>query len=386
MPSGELQSASGGAARRADLVQREIPRLSLLIVLAIGAFFLTRAVALSNREMNRRDAAVWFDRGQEQLRAQDVSGAAESFRRATIRDRNNTKYVTELARALATGGRQPEARRVLLALRETEPDNAALNLQLARLAAARHDPTEALRYYHYALYSPATSEDDELRRRVRLELVEFLVSERLFSRAASELLVLASDARPTAEFHVRVGRLFARAGDTRHALEQYQEALQLDRNSVDALIGAGEIAFERQDYALARRYLRQVADPAPAHVSELRTLVDLVLTSDPLAARIGAAERRRRLLRVTRYAQQRLSACAALTSAGPARQGELSGEWETLAPRLREARAPDSDLLEAAVDLVERTEQAATSGCPPATLMDRALLLIAQWHRGADQS
>jgi Tfp pilus assembly protein PilF len=385
-PADGLKNATGGATRRAELIQREVPRLALLIIVAIGAFFLTRAVASSNRAMNRRDAAEWFQRGQAQVRAGDVAHAVESLRRATIKDRDNPTYVPALAQALALAGRQTEARGVLLALRETQPDNSVLNLQLARLAASRHDATEALRYYHYSLYSPASSEDDELRRRVRLELVEFLISEHLSSRAVSELLVLATDATPTADFHVQLGALFARAGDTRHALEQYQEALQLAPTSVDALIGAGETAFARQDYALARQYLHKVPASAPERVSDLRTLVDLALSSDPLAGRIGATERRRRLLRATDYTWQRLNACAAVHNAGSDPSGGLVAEWQALRARLRATPTPDSDMLEAAIDLIERTEQATTASCPPATSMDRALLLMVRLHRGPNES
>ena len=51
-------------------------------------------------------------------------------------------------------------------------------------------------------------------------------------------------------------------------------------------------------------------------VTETRELVDLVLSSDPLAARIGSSERRRRLVDNFSYAEQRLSSCVEQRTGG----------------------------------------------------------------------
>ena len=45
-----------------------------------------------------------------------------------------------------------------MTLRESEPEDREINLQLARLAASRQDVTEALRFYHNALYAPWPNE------------------------------------------------------------------------------------------------------------------------------------------------------------------------------------------------------------------------------------
>src|SRR4051812_24731161 len=88
-------------AQRAALIHREIFQLGILILLAIGAFVLTREVAASNREASLRDAAEWYRRGQDAVGRGAVDDAIESFRRASVRDRTDKRYLLALARALA---------------------------------------------------------------------------------------------------------------------------------------------------------------------------------------------------------------------------------------------------------------------------------------------
>ena len=119
---------------------------------------------------------------------------------------------------------------------------------------------------------------------------------------------MAADLPDSAAAHVRVGQLFARAGDARQALDQYQRALRLAPADSTALAGAGTSAFTVGDYLLARKYLRRAPDDVD-QVARTREIVDLVLSSDPLASRIGSSERRRRLSASLDYVEQRLKAC-----------------------------------------------------------------------------
>jgi tetratricopeptide (TPR) repeat protein len=175
------QTSDVGA--RAALIHRENLQIGALILIAIAAFFATRAVAASNRRMSLRDAAEWHRRGQEALAAGRVDEAVDDLRRATIRNRQETPYVLTLARALQLRHDNDEARRVLLTLRESAPEDAEVNLELARLGAARHDVTEAIRFYHNALYAVWPAGQEEARRRVRLELIRFLLAQDQTGRA-----------------------------------------------------------------------------------------------------------------------------------------------------------------------------------------------------------
>jgi tetratricopeptide (TPR) repeat protein len=385
---GSLASANSSASdttERATLIHRETLQLTLLVAIAIAAFFLTRAVAVSNHEMSFRDAGEWYQRGQRQLAAGDVDGAIDSFRRATVKNRNERGSVLALASALARKGLDGEARGALLALREAAPDDAEINVQLARLSAERQDVDEALRYYHNALYSPWSSEHTDARRHLRLELARFLLAHNQNSRALSELLVSTTDLEDTPADHVELARLFAQVGDTRHALDQFEAALRLDKANGDALAGAGGAAFGLGDYAMAIRYLR-AAPPQADHVSETLEVVELVLSSDPLASRLVTAERRRRLLADVEYVEERLSACAGQPGSGEPTtdQADLLREAESLEQELQPHAVEASDMIETGVDLIYRIARTIAQRCPPPSPLNQALILIGQRH-GADQ-
>jgi hypothetical protein len=72
------------------LIHREVVQLVLLVLIAIGAFILTRSVAAANRDLNRRDAAAWFADGQRQLSDGHLADAVASVA-AVIVERSITE-------------------------------------------------------------------------------------------------------------------------------------------------------------------------------------------------------------------------------------------------------------------------------------------------------
>ena len=302
-----------------------------------------------------------------------------AFRRAVVTNRQEPKYVLALAGALARQHQNDAARASLLALRESAPEHPEVNLQLARLAAARADIAEAVRYYHSTLYAPWPREDEERRRQVRLELIDFLLRHGQTESGISELVALSTDVPDQAAAYVGLAARFVKAGDRRHALLQFQRALRLEPRNPAILAAAGQNAFELADYQLARRYFRNIAGGDPA-VEASRELVDLILASDPLAPRIGAAERRRRLAINLTYAQNRSTECSPPAQEEPAdARLELQRRARLLNRQLRSRRTTDMDTIEDGVELVAQLEADATRRCVPVA-RDRALLIIAQRH------
>lgn len=376
-----MASSSQNTAERDKLIHREILQLAILIVLAVAAFFLTRALAASNRRNSLQDGADWYQRGQQQLDAGQVDAAIDAFRRAAVRNRDETRYVLALARAMMMKEDEAGARSALLALRESAPEDPDINLQLARLAAQRHDVTEALRYYHNTLYAPWPIEQTDARRQVRFELIRFLLTHNQTNRAVSELAAVSTDLPDDETVHVQVAELLAQAGDSRQALGRFQSALRLAPDSGPALAGAGLAAFQLGDYLLARKYLRG-APPNIGHVSETAALVELILANDPLARRIGAASRARRLTANFSYAEQRLSDCLERRAGEPAtaQEMDLLREAQTFDAQLKLPTIREQDTVEAGVDLISRIERQASQTCPPVTAFDRALILIGGQH------
>jgi tetratricopeptide (TPR) repeat protein len=215
---------------------------------------------------------------------------------------------------------------------------------------------------------------------VRFELIEFLLQHKQEGRALSELLAIADDLPDEPAVHVRVGQLSARAGDSRQALNQYEQALRLAPADRDALAGAGTTAFTLGDYVQARNYLRRAPGDLD-DVARTREIADLVLSSDPLASRIGSAERRRRLAASLDYADERLRSCEQVgTAAGPDSRAALQEEIAGLREQLKPSAVIDQDSIEAGVDLLGRIEQSLAKACPPLTAHDQALALIARSH------
>jgi tetratricopeptide (TPR) repeat protein len=231
------------------------------------------------------------------------------------------------------------------------------------------------------LSGPDTVDQADARRRVRFELIAFLLTHDQTSRALSELLAMNTDLPDDLALRLEVGQLFAKAGDHGHALDQFQRALRVAPGSHEALAGAGEAAFQLGDYALARTYLRQL----PAEVNDVRDtrdLVELVLSNDPLAKRIGSAERRRRLAADFSYAEQRVSTCLGQRTNGQLTDEELALQTEVRAfeKALKPGAILEQDTVETGVDLIDRMERRIVQLCGPLTTFDHALALIGSKH------
>ena len=363
-------------------VHREIVLLTILIGVTVAAFVGTRAVALSNDALHRRQAAAWFDEAERASQGANAETAIAGFRRAVARAPENRQYRLALAEELATGGLDDEAKRVLLALREAEPEDPNTNVQLARLEARGADADATRRYYQNALAGLWRPEQAEERRRLRIELIEFLLAHHEPDRALSELLVLAANLPEEAPLEAQVGRMFLAAGNPRLALDHSVLAIGLDSENLDALAGAGEAAFELGDYNRALRYLNTVPQEN-THAAELRELSRLILTGDPLVPRLGANERRRRLSAAFQRAAERLEACLSEPSAQTnASLAQLQREAEGFKSALERARRREPrDLADDGVDLAYRIERAVEQSCgTPAAPFDRALLLIGRRH------
>ena len=374
------------ARNRSRLIHREILQLAGLIVVAIAAFFLTRAVAASNRQMTLDDAEEWYRRGQQEIARGAVDDGVDAFRRATVRNRQERRYVLALAQALALRHDEQAARNALLTLREATPEDPVVNLALARLAAGRDDVPDALRYYHIALYAQWAPESAAERRHTRLELARLLLHHREPSRALAELMAVSSDLPDNLASHLEVAALFAEAGDGVHSLNEYEHALRAAPGDGRALAGAGQAAFQLGDYVRARGYLRQVA-PDVDDTAHTLSVVDFVLSNDPLAAHIGTMERRRRLQADLSYAQQRWSVCRETRGADTTadRDGDLQHELATLQTQVTASPRLEQDTVEAGVDVIERIARQVAAECGPPTAVDQALLIIGRRHR-ADPS
>ncbi len=366
-------------------VHREIVVLVVLCALVAVGFVLTRAAAGANRVHRLHDAAAWYDAGKLHLAGGQTESAIKALRRATAINRDNQAYRLALAGALAAGGQDDAARQVLLGVRESTPEDAEVNLQLARLEARHDDVTGTIRYYQNAVYGSWGADQVDARRRVLIELIRYLLAHEQRGRALSELLVLTANLPDDVTSQTMAGQLFLDAGEARRGLERFRQALRLDPMNARALAGAGEAAFEEGDYVNAQRYLRAVESPS-ARLSELRAVTDLVLTRDPLRPGLSLSQRQERVMAGFRRAADALDACVARQPVANNAFESLRAEARTLEPELalgRLRRTPES--IDTALNLIYRMEQQRLETCGEGSAFDRALLLIGRRHEADRQ-
>jgi len=367
----------------ARVIRREIVLLVILAVAAVPTYLVTRKLADLNRARNAHIAAYWYQKGQRQLKEGKPEEAIASLREATTNDHDNRGFAFTLAQALGATNRDDEARLALFRLRESAPESPQINLQLARLSARDHDLSEAVRYYHHALYGLWTGERvDEQRREVRLELIRLLLDHKDRGKALAELLVLSSDAPRTADAQLQLGQLFMEAGDTSNALQHFAVASELDGRNAAALAGAGEAAFQRGDYTAAQSYLgRAVAqNKSDAKAAGLLEIARLIQSSDPLAPHLPRSEQVRRLTAALAQVVSRVQQCPAM-AADPVRS-----QAETMLPTITpENLREDSELLAAGTELVFLIEEKSSQTCGPPVGLDQALLLAGRKHGASER-
>jgi tetratricopeptide (TPR) repeat protein len=371
------------------ILDREIFLLIALASVAICLFFVTRTVAAKDQQLERHIAAIWYSRGEGDLKAGKVEDAIESLRKATANARENRTYTLALASALAAGNHTAEAQQGLLRLRESDPEDAEINLYLARLAARRGELGDAIRYYQNALYGRWTgTEVDERRRQLRLELIRFLLDHHDPNRAISELLVLETDLPNSSRYRVETAKLFREAGDPDDALKNFAEAIRLAPHNVDALSGAAEISFQLGKYVAAQHYLKAAlaSNPESHALQQFFSLTKMVLGADPLAPGISNAERRRRLLSGVQQSRRRVETCLGRTA-----DQTINAELQDLELKVigmenelqSTRRLLDWDYVNSGIALVYKIEKTASANCGASSGLDQALLLIGSEHSGA---
>ena len=186
------------------------------------------------------------------------------------------------------------------------------SMELARLEARHTDRTAVGRYYQTAIVGLWRAAQRPTQRQVRTEFIEFLLNHGERDRALSELLVLEASLPDDGPSQLAAGKMLLAAGDARRAADHFARVLRLVPNDQVALAGAGEAAFELNDYAGARRYLNALEEETD-RTRQLRTLTDLVVGNDPLGPRLPMSERRRRLAAGLAQVIRRLEACQART-------------------------------------------------------------------------
>jgi tetratricopeptide (TPR) repeat protein len=365
---------------------REPLIIMALSAAAIAFFFAVLALSKFFDSHQSARADEYFQQGTLDLRNHHPDVAVNDFHAALIYSRDSYATQLSLAQALLALNRTEEALQYLTNLWQREPENGMVNFELARIYAEKGDVTQALRYYHNAIYAIWNQDQDPVRRSARLELINFLFARQLHGQAESELIAFQSNLPQDPELITKVGGLFMQVPDYQRALELFVRSLKLRHQAPDALAGAGQAAFELGQYKISEHYLKSAvaANPSDTASAQLLQTARLVIQIDPYNMRLSASQRSANVKAAVQSATARLSACIANTpvaSSGSSGLQTLNSRLSQLRPKLRKSDIA-SDTVDEAMSLVFDIEQQTKNICGPPTGRDLALLLISREQEG----
>jgi len=364
--------------------------LAVLSAIGIVFFVITSFAVRSYRTREAQLAKEWADRGHKLLQISQPAAAVASFQTALRYDPGAQDLRYAMVDSLLAAKRSEQARSYLLTLWEHEPANGIINLDLARIAAFRDDPTAAVRYYHNAIYGIWDTAPQQHRTEAQLELIRYLLHRGAAREADAELVTLAANAPSSPQLSRDVGSLFLEAGDVPRAFEQFTEGLQNSPRDPQLLAGAGKAAFAEARYDVARDYLekaRQQHSNDP-EIERLLDLTRLIRGNDPFDRRFSFNVRSNRALAILAQADDRVQQCMA-QQAGPdgAPPPELSDMAAQLADMRKRATLAalrrNPDMLSEVSTLAFSAEETAAQFCGQPQGLDEALLLIARQHAEA---
>jgi tetratricopeptide (TPR) repeat protein len=312
--------------------------------------------------------------------------------------RNERSYELLLAQALGEDGRLEEAINYFLNLWEAQPGDGFINLQLARLERQQNDLQKndrqrngsqaAVNYYRASIFGSWNGDGVIHRRDVRVELANYLIDQKQFSLAQTELLVAASNAPSDPGISVTFGDTLLRANDPTDALKQYQKAILEDPHNAIAYEKAGRLAYNMGDYTRARDWLEKAlresagalgssAEPE-GDTSTLLKNTERLLVLDPGSA-TTRSERVTRILDDRAIAEKRFDACVKQTVASQISLETLTSRWtSSVQDATRAALMRDDANQDLVRSLVDDTETITAKLCRAPQGDDALLLLLAQ--------
>lgn len=395
----------------------------LLVFAIIAGFGVTKIYVSYLRGLESSLAQRWFDRGEEAIAKGYPSVATEDYRNALGYDGSNRQYRLRLAEALMKEGRLAEAHAYLLTLWGQDPADAELNLDLARVYVALNKPELAIRYYRAAI--DGVWKSDPLQRRIeaRMELVHYLMQKGGKARATAELIAIQAEAPEDPAVSLNVGDLLLKLGESSRASKSFDVVLKENAKNVDGLSGSGQAALAMGDYRKAVRLLTTADEltgskPGSPEADEL-ALAREAYDIDPFLRNLTITQRASRVATAFDLAMERLRSCASqqnitLSPESPATAPKKSstalpskknGYVTSIVPQ---AAAPNSlqllydsgtqkepsaraetlrsnpDAVSPTMDFVFEVVRATENACPPTSLNERALQLIAR-HEGEGQ-
>jgi tetratricopeptide (TPR) repeat protein len=366
------------------IYSREAVLFGCILLLVLFVLF-TAGVSRMYHKSIHVLADNWFDQGEASFRAGDIKSALTDYRNAMVYSPDNAKFQFHLAQALAAAGRGDEGRSYLLNLLSESPGSGDVNLALARIAAHKDLTSDALRYYHGAIYGEWDNDPIVRRWQVRRELAEYLLDRGLQRQAVPEIIAL-SDSTPTNDTEQlrTVGNLLLKAKLWARALEVFRTILSANANDEDALLGAATSAFNLSRYNAALDYFDRLPEKdrnAPG-VDEMRKTTRQINDMNPFLPDLSREAKARKAATALSVAASRLQQCASQPGRSPAsptqtqlqkalaesKEPAPDGSWQNI------AKHPET--VDEVMGHAFEMENAAAAACGEPEGADRALWLL----------
>jgi tetratricopeptide (TPR) repeat protein len=362
------------------------------LTLLTGVLFLVTLFLFRSFTSHRAELGVrWSGRGKVALDAGKPVQAMAALHTALTYAPGTRSYELLLAQALADAGHTDEASNYFMNLWLTQPGDGFINLELARLAAKKNDPQNAIKYYRASIYGTWEGDGVVRRRDVRLELARYLIGQHDLNAARIELLIAAGNSPSDLHLNLALADLLVQTGDVADAFSYYQKVLGKTSKNQAALEGAGRAAYQLGNFAVAHSLLERAleAKSSPRQKgeelsSELATMLDnskRILELRP-SGRLRPSERVSRILTDSDIAKKRFDGCVMHLNAAngvPPELQQLKLRWTDEAATmnrrllLRSLAAQDS-----AVQLIFDTELQTANFCGVPGGDDALLLLLAK--------
>jgi tetratricopeptide (TPR) repeat protein len=350
---------------------------ALLLLSIAGIFAADTFLAKTDRAESHIEAERLFAQGRELMKEGKSSEAVERINDAIAIERDNRDYQRRLAEAQYESGKYSDADSTLSELLSGDSTDGLANLTMARVQIKEGRMTEAISYFHRAIYGHWQKDAEGNRRGARLELIDLLAQQNAKEELLAELLPLEEDTPPDAEMRMHLGELFLQAGSPGRAAGIFREILHQMPDNAKAYSAMGQAEFAEGGYRTAQRDFQAALRITPDDAKDRHwlELCDQLLQLDPTLRGLGPEERMRRSIELVTLAESDVGQCLH-QDPSPELKNLLDKGAAAEKAHVKTAAA-QSEAAEENLDLAEQLWQARKKECQatPPTQSPLALVL-----------
>jgi predicted Zn-dependent protease len=357
---------------------RHSPFLVTLGLVLVAMFLLTIGDLLLARVERSEDvlaAAALYTQAQDAVKHGEAAQAVNHLKDAIAIERANRTYRIALAEAELASGDPESSRTILTDLLQSDPSDGRASLILARVLLRQGSFTDAVSYYHRAVFGRWPPYGPNARLQARFELIDVLAKHDSKDELLAELLAVQDQAPRDPAMRLRIGNLLISAGSPTRAIDEFRAVLADSPGSAAAQSGLGEAYFALGNYRQARRNFEAALrlTPGDAVAKQKLELCSELLQLDPMLRGLASSERVRRSALLLARSVEEFGRCNARA---PGDQTAALIDQANAAAKARVPAYRESEALESNLALAEQLWRERPGLCGKAPARDTALSLV----------